>query len=70
MYIVCKLDPLLFFVFHGAAPITYGISLISSPGLVFFSSYWDGETTIREGLLTKGAFIPHYYRIAPNFPGV
>ena len=33
---------------------TYRISLISSPGLLFFSSYWDGEATIQGRLLNEG----------------
>ena len=32
---------------------TYHISLISSPGLLIFSSYWDREGTIRGGLLNE-----------------
>ena len=45
----------------------YCTSLISSLGLLFFSSYWDGEATIQRKLLNEEAFIPHYYHRAPNF---
>ena len=45
------------------------ISLITSLGLLFFSSYWGVEAIIRGGYSTRGTFISRYCRIAPNFCG-
>ena len=44
----------------------YSISLISSLGILFFSSYWDGEATIQGGQ-TRGHLFFVITGIAPNF---
>ena len=53
--------------FFSHALFNYRISFISSPGLLIFSSYWDGEATIGGGILNEEAFILRYCRVAPIF---